>query len=466
MFSYPEAAEILKTPLHNPVSGPMDGASIDTRKIYPGNIFIAIKGEKQDGHDYLDKAFTQGASGVIVDAQWLKLHPAILENPKIKNLLAVNDPLQALVDLAKAYRSTFSVQAFGITGSIGKTSTKEFLAYLLAQKFPVLSTAGNFNNHLGLPLTLLRLKPEHRMCVIELGANHAGEIRFLSDILKPDAAIVTCVAPVHLEGFGSLENIYKAKGELLESLKPGSFAVVPDDDPLLAIQAERLKLKPILVGESFRAHYKVTDVSAADGRVYFKINQKYRFSYPGNGLFLTRNAAMAVAMAESAAGYKMADMPRDWEIQLPSGRFEEIKIGSFTFIFDGYNANPAAFDAALDCFVSLKAEGCKWLVFSDMGELGHEEQLYHEKLGAKIAELKMNSVCYGKRSRWAHEVIQTSGQKIISEHFDSAEEAAKFLELNVRPGDAVLLKASRGMKIEEVLQHFQKKYQTAEPAKK
>lgn len=462
MFSYPDAAQLLKTTLQNPVSSFLDGASIDTRKIQPGNVFIAIRGEKQDGHDYLDQAFTQGCSGAIISAEWLKANGSVISNPKFKNLLPVSDTQRSLVDLAKGYREKFKIQSFGITGSIGKTSTKEFLAYLLAQKFSVLSTAGNFNNHLGLPLTIMRLKPEHQICVAELGANHVGEIRFLTDILKPDAAILTRVAPVHLEGFGSLGNIYKAKGELLESLKPGSCAVVPDDDPLLSMQADRLKLKTILVGQSFRAHYKISDIKADGGRVHFKINKKFSFSFPGSAVFLAVNAAMAVALAESAAGFKMSDMPADWQIEMPSGRFEEKKIGPFSFIFDGYNANPAAFEAALDCFHSLKTEGRKWLAFADMGELGPDERVYHEKLGAKIAELNLNSVCYGKRSMWAHHVIKTSGKGIISGHFEDAQRASEFLNANVQPGDAVLLKASRGMKIEDILCYFQNKYQAAE----
>lgn len=459
VFSYPDAAKVLKTTLQNPAHAQLDGAAIDTRKILPGNIFIAIKGEKQDGHDFLEQAFDQGATGAIVNAAWLKENPSLLKSPKIKNILAVDDTPRALVELARGYRQTFDIKAFGITGSIGKTSTKEFLAYLLSQKFSVLSTAGNFNNHLGLPLTLMRLKPEHQICVAELGANHVGEIKFLTGILKPDASILTCVAAVHLEGFGSLENIYKAKGEILEALKPGSFAVVPDEDPLVPFQAEKLKLQPLLVGQSFRAHYKISEVEARDGRVYFTLNKKHRFSFPGSAGFLSQNAAMAIALAESAAGFKMGDMPKDWDIRLPSGRFEEQKVGPFTFIFDGYNANPAAFDAALDCFASMKTPGAKWLAFSDMGELGPEEKMFHEKLGRKIASLGLNSVSYGKRSVWASEAIAAGGKSPVSKHFETAEQAAEFLEANLRPKDAVLLKASRSMKVERILEFFKKKYQ-------
>lgn len=461
MFSYPDAAKALKTSLQKPVSVPLDGACIDTRKIVPGNIFIAILGEKQDGHDYLEQCFELGASGAIVSEEWLKTHAPVLENPKVKNLLPVKDTSAALVDLAKAYRETFKIKVFGVTGSIGKTSTKEFLAYLLSRKFSVLSTAGNFNNHLGLPLTIMRLKPEHQVCVAELGANHVGEIKFLCEILKPDAAILTRVAPVHLEGFGSLENIYKAKGEILEALKPGSFAVVPDEDPLISFQAERLKLNTILAGSSLRAHYKITEVSVREGRVHFQINKKYRFSFPGSGSFLAQNAAMAIALADSAGDLKMSEMPQDWQLQMPSGRFEEHKVGPFTFIFDGYNANPAAFDASLQCFVSLKTDGKKWLAFSDMGELGPDEKKYHEQLGEKIAAHGLHSVCYGKLSKSAFDAVQAGNKNIVSGHFEDAERAAQFLEVNIQPGDAVLLKASRGMKVEQVLQFFQKKYQTA-----
>lgn len=458
MFSFPDAARVLGAALELPEpSALILGASIDTRSLQPGNLFIAIRGAKQDGHDFLAAAFEKGASGAVIDEAVYHKNPGFFKSKIYRNLLPVPDPAKALVDLARAYRALFNVKTIGITGSVGKTSTKEFLAYLLAKKYKVLATAGNFNNHLGLPLTIFNLRPEHEAFVAELGANHQGEIRFLCDILKPETSILTMVAPVHVEGFGSLEGIYKAKSEILEALKPGAFAVLPDDDPTLVHNAEKLKLKPVLAGDSWRAHYRAMDVRAENGSVHFTVNKKYSFSFPGMATFLVRNAAMAIAMAE-ICGYKMEEMPKDWsDFKLPSGRFEQQEINGITFIFDGYNANPTAFEAALDCFVSLKTAGKKWLAFSDMGELGADEKLYHEKLGESVAGRGLSAVCYGTRSKWAAEAAAKAGGTQQIGHFGSAEEAASYLEAKLRAGDAVLLKASRSMKIEAILNHFKQK---------
>lgn len=453
MFSFPDAARLLRISLQFPdPSLKIQGASIDTRTLQPGNLFIAIRGAQMDGHDFLEDAFKNGASGAVVDEKFFK------PSPGCRNILAVKDPAAALVELAKGYRALFNVKTAGITGSVGKTSTKEFLAYLLSKKFNVLATAGNFNNHLGLPLTVFRLRPEHEMFVAELGANHTGEIRFLCEILKPQISAITMVAPVHVEGFGSVEKIYEAKSEIMEGLPPGSYAALPDDDPVLVHKAERLKLKPLLAGESWRAHYRVTEVRAENGRIYFTLNKKHSFSFPGLAVFLARNAAMAIAMAE-AMGFPVSEMPKDWDdFKLPPGRFELQKAGPFTFIFDGYNASPKAFDAALECFAGLKTEGKKWVAFSDMGELGPDERRYHEKLGEEIARRGFASVCYGKRSQWAADKIRQNAPQLEAAHFETAAAAAEALDAKLRAGDAVLLKASRSMKIEDVLNYFKKKY--------
>ncbi len=457
MFSIPDAARVLGVKAENP-SAPalIEGASIDTRTLQPGNLFVAIRGQKDDGHRFLETAFARGASGALVERDYYEKNKAALS--AFKNLLPVADTGAALVDLARAYRSLFDLNAVGITGSVGKTSTKEFLAYLFSKKYKVLATAGNFNNHIGLPLTLFRLREGDQVCVAELGASAAGEIRFLSTILKPQAAIITKIAPSHLQGFGSIEKIYEAKSELLEALPPGSFAVLPDDDPLLVHKAEQLKLKPVLVGDSWRAHYKVTDERAEDGKVRFTLvfkKMKKEFSFPGLASFLARNAAMAIALAD-VLGLPLSEIPSDWDdLKLPSGRFEERMLGPVRFIYDGYNASPASFDAALQAFSGMKVTGNKYLAFSDMLELGPQEEEYHRELGRKIAEAGIPYFCYGPLAAKAAEAARKSNAGLEGAHFSSFSELASHLNAKIRGGDAVLLKASRGMKIEEVFNWIQ-----------
>ncbi len=463
VFSFPEAARLLGTSLELPDSGRMiEGASLDTRTLKDGNLFIAVRGAKDDGHRHLEEAFRKNASGALVEKNWLEQNRGSLQG--MHNLLAVEDTAAALVAIAAAYRSRFNIKVVGITGSIGKTSTKEFLAYLLSKKFKVLATAGNFNNHLGLPLTILRLREGDQVCVAELGANHQGEIRFLAGILKPDLAAITKIAPVHLEGFGSLEGIYKAKTELLEALPPGSSAVLPDDDPILVHRAEQLKLKIVLAGDSWRAHYKISDMRTEDGKVRFWVTckkEKREFSFPGAAVFLARNAAMAIALAEQC-GMAFSEVPSDWsDMKLPSGRFEERRAGGVRFIYDGYNASPAAFDAALETFAGLKTEGRKYLVFSDMLELGPEEKKYHEQLGERIARTGIPALCYGSRAKWAWEAARAQAPALETAYFENAAQLAEQLNAKLRSGDAVLLKASRGMKIEEVFEWIQSRQETS-----
>ena len=450
MLSFPEAAVLLETELQfAKPSCALSGASIDTRTLEKGNLFIALRGLKEDGHAHLAEAFSKGASGALIEKTFFDQNKEKLAG--YLNLLPVQDTLAAFTALAKAYRLRFQIPVAGITGSVGKTSTKEFLRFILSQSRNVLATRGNLNNHLGLPLTLLGLKESHQACVAELGANHKGEIRELAAILKPDHAIITCVAPVHLSGFGSLEGIYETKLELFESLRPGSTAVIPDDDAVLFARAGRMGLQVVRVGQSPLADYRVSGVEVRGAFVHFKVNGR-EYAFPGIAKFLARNAAMALALAE-AMGVRAADIPPVWEnFQLPSGRFQSRLLESgVTVIDDGYNASPASFKAALEVFSGLPAEGRRVLVFADMLELGDDEIHYHEELGEKIAGTGLDLVlAYGPLAARAIQKIQAENPSLEAFHFDGPRETADFLRSRLRKGDALLLKASRGMKIEEV----------------
>ncbi|MBI3306691.1 MAG: UDP-N-acetylmuramoyl-tripeptide--D-alanyl-D-alanine ligase [Candidatus Omnitrophica bacterium] len=456
MFSFPEASRALRIPLELPnPSSKGRGASIDTRTLEKGNLFIALRGENQDGHRYLEEAFSKGASGAILDKKVWEDERARFFNSEIpyQNLMPAENPALAFGEFAAWHRSHFHLPTIGVTGSVGKTSTKEFLHYLLKQKHKVLANQGNLNNHLGLPLTLLRLEEEHQFLVSELGANHPGEIRTLARMLQPTAGIITRIAPAHLEGFGSLEAIYEAKLELFAGLPPGSVAIIPDDDPVLFEKARTKNLKLIRVGKTSQADYQITQEAIADGRVHFEINRKYHFAFPGIASFLAVNAAMAAAMAHQL-GQSWDELPQKWDgLALPSGRFEKMEIrDGIHVIYDGYNANPVSFDKALESFQGISAAGRKILVFADMLELGSEEKKYHEALGKKIASCDFDEVVgYGPRSVVSFETIHREKKNSRARHFETAEEAAHYLNAILKSGDCVLLKASRGMKIETIL---------------
>ena len=460
MFSFPDASRNLGLTLQ--LSKPSrfaTGACIDSRTLIKDDLFIALPGKNQDGHTYLEEVFRKGAAGAVIAKSVFDSNPhRFLSHPELfHNLLLVSNPENAFRELAFWYRDRFQVKAVGITGSVGKTTTKEFLHFLLRQKYSVVANRGNFNNHLGLPLTLFRLGPGTDFCVAELGANHPGEISALTKLLKPEAGILTCVSPAHLEGFGSLEGVYRAKLELLAALPLGAPAILPDDDPLLFERALKLKVKPIRVGLDSSSDFRISDVRVENFHVRFRLNQKFEFSFPGLARFLARNAAMALAAAE-ALGLALKDMPPVWDtVALPAGRFQPVFLDDGVLVIDdSYNASPASFEKALETFHSLQTSGRKILVFADMLELGTEEKRYHAELGRKIATYGFDlALAYGPRTQVSVDAAHAA--KGLIHHFLNAEEAAVWLAQNLRSGDTLLLKASRGMKVEKVLEFLREK---------
>ncbi len=454
---FPEAADFLRSLVIQPSQTPskIAGASIDTRTLQPGNLFVALPGTKEDGHRFLPAAFEKGASGALVEKKFYEKNKNSFL-PAYKNLIPVENTAEAFLKLSAYYKKQFNLRAtLGVVGSVGKTSTKEFLYYLLRQKASTLATQGNLNNHLGLPLTLFRLENIHQYCLCELGTNRLGDIRQLAEVLRPDHGLLTRIAAEHLEGFGTLENIYRGEMELFEELNPGSYAVIPDDDPILLQKLKRMNLKLILVGKGLQADYHLTQVRVENQKVFFKVNGE-AFCFPGVAGFLSRNAAMAIAMAE-ICGLSLNQMPKEWDdFKLPGGRFEEQEILSGIYaIYDGYNASPASFEAALQTFEEMKIEGRKFLVFSDMLELGSEEKKFHETLGSQIASVQLDgAVGYGPRTQWTVKAIQNLRPNFDVQWRDNAQEAAAYLQPLLQKGDRVLMKGSRSMKVEEVLQHL------------
>ena len=457
MFSYLEASRLLHvSPEFQNLSLNVRSLSIDTRTLNPGDLFVAFKGEKCDGHDFLASAFEKGASGVLID---IRQHKAVFANlcatkVPIHNLIPVPDPQAAMTMLAAEYRKTLPAKVIGVTGSVGKTTTKEFLSYLLRKKYSVLATAGNLNNHLGVPIMLSRLEPSHQYCVMEMGASHPGEIRALAEIALPSGGIITPIGPAHLEGFGSLENVYDTKMELADFLRKDDPLVVPESDARLLEKIGQKGRKAITVGYSKRAEYRIADVKSEGGEVAFSLNGKGRFSFPGQASFLVLNAALAIAMARRL-GLAWEEIPSKWEdVGFASGRFREtILSNGVRVIDDSYNANPVSFENALVAFCSLPGAGKKIVVFADMLELGAGEERFHSELGEKIATSGADlALAYGERTRASIEVLERSNTGCVARHFKDSLEVLVALKEVLRPGDLVLFKGSRGMHVEKVLE--------------
>jgi len=430
------------------------GYSIDSRTIRAGDLFFAVKGERLDGHDYVDAALEKGATAAVVCKYELHRY-----SDKTR-LLAVDDTLVALQSLATAVRKVWGKPLVGVTGSAGKTTTKESIAHVLGTRFRVLKSEGNFNNHFGLPLMLLKLEPEHDVAVIEMGMSHAGEIRALAKIAQPEIGVVTNVAPVHLEFFDSLAGIARAKYELIESLPANgtAVAILNADDEYVSQFGRDFKGKVITYGTRATAGVPI-DVRAenvqtrgADGSEFDVVlaagREHARLPLVGEHNILNALAAVAVG---AALGLKPAEaVGALGTLAAPDKRGQVLQLGNITVINDCYNSNPKALHAMVDALAAMKA-GRRIVVAGEMLELGPAGADMHRAAGQHIAEKKID-VLLGVRGLAQGMVEGARHAGAQAEFVASPEEAGEWLARETRDGDVVLLKASRGVKLEKALE--------------
>jgi UDP-N-acetylmuramoyl-tripeptide--D-alanyl-D-alanine ligase len=426
------------------------GYSIDSRELNPGDLFIAIAGERFDGHNYLQAALEKGAVGAIVQAG--KHVPG---DPL--RLLQVEDTLKALQLLGAAARRLWGKPLLAVTGSAGKTTTKEILAHILSTRFRVMKSSGNLNNHIGLPLQLLKLEAEHDLGVVEMGMNHAGEIRALGELAHHDLAVVTTVAPVHLEFFGSLAEIARAKYEIIETLHPGGVAVLNADDDYVCQFGRDFKGKVVRFGIK-----RSTDVSAqkiklngAEGSTFElvvgSVGEPVTFPLVGEHNIHNALAAAAAAMERGISPSQAAAALSS--VAPPDKRGQVLNLHGATIINDSYNSNPRALQAMIDTLASMKAER-RILVVGEMLELGPTAEALHRECGKHAAEKKIDMVI-GVRGMARAVAEAACGSGTQAQFVETPEQAGEWLARNLRPGDAVLLKASRGVKLERALEMLQ-----------
>ena len=424
------------------------GYSIDSRTIGPGQLFFAVKGERLDGHDYVVAALEKKAAAAVVEKKELHRYP------QKNRLLVVDDTLAALQGLATAVRKVWAKPLVGVTGSAGKTTTKEAVAHVLNAQFRVLKSEGNFNNHFGLPLMLLKLEPEHDVAVIEMGMSHAGEIRALARIAQPEVGVVTNVAPVHLEFFDSLAGIARAKYELIESLPPNGTAVLNADDEYVSQFGHDFKGRVITYGMRSSADMRAEnvrtlgaegsefDVVMADGR------EHARLPLVGEHNVLNALAAVAVGVAR---GLKPSDAVGALaSLAPPDKRGQVLQLGNIMVINDCYNSNPKALGAMVDALAAMKA-GRRIVVAGEMLELGPAGEEMHRAAGRHIAQKKID-VLLGVRGLAQAMVEGARGAGATAEFVTTPEEAGEWLARETRAGDVALLKASRGVKLEKALE--------------
>ncbi len=440
--------------LDGPSSTVFTGLSTDTRTLSPGALFWALEGERFDGHDFIPQALERGAAGVAGRRERV-LGTAV---PKDRAVIGVPDPLESLGDLASWWRHGSPAAVAALTGSVGKTSTKELAAAVLDLAGPTLRTRGNLNNLIGLPLTLLGLREEHRYAVVEMGMNRPGEIARLTDIADPDVGLITNVARAHLEGLGGIEAVARAKAELLDRMRPQGTAILNGDDVLLMAEARRCRGKVVTFGLGPGNQVRAEKVRSLGRRgtgfvlVMEGRRSEVRLRVPGRQNVWNATAAAALA---GNLGIPLETVARGLtRFGGVPGRFTILDLsGGGVLVDDTYNANPSSLEAALDSLADLVEEGGRKIVcLGDMLELGRETVSAHVEAGRMAAERGAAHVlALGEHAEDVLRGALDQGLTAPSAHRASSHEDMAETLLNLlEPGDVVLLKGSRGMRLERV----------------
>lgn len=429
------------------------GYAIDSRTIGARELFFAVRGERLDGHEYVQAALANGAVAAVVSNRWVV--PAEVDEARLLQVADGDDcVLQSLQQLAHAVRRQWGGRVIGVTGSAGKTTTKDAVAQVLGARFKVLKSAGNLNNGFGLPLQLLKLEPEHEIAVMEMGMNHAGEIAALAKIAEPDWGVVSNVAPVHLEFFpDGIQGIARAKYELIEALPPDGIAVLNLDDTYVASFGRGMGARAIFYGMAEGAEIRAVSVTeiGAEGLVFtveahgeratVQLRMLGRHNVPNALAAIAVGLRTGMGLGECAvavSGLRAGDK-----------RGEVLEWRGAKLINDCYNSNPRALDAMVDALIAMPAER-HIVVAGEMLELGTEAEALHAACGLRMAERGV-AIVVGVRGAAEALVGAARAGGADAVFVSSAEDAGEWMKANVRAGDVVLLKASRGVRLELAL---------------
>jgi UDP-N-acetylmuramoyl-tripeptide--D-alanyl-D-alanine ligase len=441
--------------LQRPAKLPMDlqGIGTDTREDLTGKAFLAIKGDRMDGHDYLSAAIKSGAQLLIVEGD-------VPQTDELRGagVVKVDSTRKALARVAQAYRRSLKgTKVIAVTGSAGKTTTKQLIHALLSQVMQGSASPKSFNNDIGVPLTLLAAKPSDKFIVCEVGMNAPGEISALGALIEPDLAVITSIGRAHLGGFGSIEAIATEKASLFTHLPPNGFAIATADSPTLRPRMKLLKNR-VLFGEAADADLRLTNRDRQGDIWWFEVNNRQRFGtrLPGKHNALNALAALAVARR---LGLEDDDIAAGFDVVTPPPmRMQPQTLGKWTIYNDAYNANPDAMAASLETFVELTADAPRRVVIlGDMLELGQSGPELHRELGRRLIDLDRDTpiaqaVFVGELSVHAiDEVSRAWGTSRVLSLGKADETAAHEVARLLRPGDAVLVKASRGIGLERII---------------
>ncbi len=425
------------------------GIVTDSRKIVPGNLFVPLKGEKTDGHKYIPQVLEAGALASLSEN-------VLSGNPG--NYILVESALEAMQRIAAFYRNYLGLKVVGITGSVGKTSTKEMIASVLKERYKVHKTAGNFNNHIGLPLTIFGLKKEHEVGVLEMGISDFGEMHTLASMSNPDICVLTNIGLCHLENLKTRDGILKAKTECFQHMRENGRVILNGLDDKLNTIKEVKGSSPVFYGREGDAAYAtdVTDLGLLGIRIHLHLYGEVReVTIPIPGEHNIYNA-LAAACVGHELGMDIEEICRGIQsVETIGGRSNLIQVKGMTLIDDCYNANPVSMKASID--VLSKAPGRKIAVLGDMGELGKEEKELHAQVGTYLSEKNIDHLfCAGELAReMAREA--KGNPRCTVEHFSSKEDLIPALLQEVKEGDTILVKASHFMEYPKIIEALRKR---------
>ncbi|MEN3090870.1 MAG: UDP-N-acetylmuramoyl-tripeptide--D-alanyl-D-alanine ligase [Staphylococcus pseudoxylosus] len=423
----------------------IQGVSIDSRDIKSQNLFIPFKGEHVDGHQYVAQALRDGAGasfyqkGTFLDEN--------VEGP----IIWVDDTLTALQQLAKAYLEFVNPQVIAVTGSNGKTTTKDMIESVLKPQFKVKKTQGNYNNEIGMPLTILELDIDTEISILEMGMSGFHEIEFLSNLAEPDIAVITNIGESHMQDLGSREGIAKAKSEITVGLKPGGLFIYDGDEPLLKPYVNQLSnVDLVSIGKHSTNSFVSQIESINNDEIAFTINEEERFELPILGEHNMKNATIAIAVGKRMKLSYDTIFNNLREVQLTGMRMQQYHTSDNSLVInDAYNASPTSMKAAIDTLAVMN--GRKILVLGDVLELGPNSQIMHEQVGEYLNGKDIDTLfTFGEESQY----ISNVGNQYVNhmEHFENKQKLIETIKTYVQPEDKVLVKGSRGMKLEEVVE--------------
>ncbi len=437
----------------------LNGLSIDSRRIESGQVFLAVRGERFDGHDFLEQAARRGAAMAIVDQQWQSEANDALDLP----LLAVADTIKALGRLAANWRRQLRSTVIGITGSVGKTTTKRLVDAVLGTDLTGTASPASFNNHIGVPLTLLGARPTDQYVICEIGTSAPGEIAALTDIARPDIAIITHAAAAHTQGLGSLQAIAREKASIMSHMNPDGLAIVNGDIAAL-MPHHKLARRLVTYGRAAACDLRLTDYTARADGIRFEVNDRSVFELPMLGEHSAINALAAIAVGRHL---NLCDESIARGLARATGAPMRLGVTTMgqsnqgiTLINDAYNANPQSMRAAVSVLIGYPARGRRIAVLGDMLELGESAPEYHRQLGRSLVQTTLDRVVLiGPLSHHAAQTISEAWPDGRLDYFDQwTDDLPARIAAMLAPGDTVLIKGSRGMAMERLIPAMEQRF--------